>query len=274
MAILITGAKGFVGSALSDFLKRTGREIVLLEADIADKKEVLDFKYDGPIETIVHLAGVIGGKNNDAFKRVNIEGTKNITELGRKLQVKKIVFISSLRVLSSLSDPYIDSKREAEKIVVSSGLPYVVLRPSIIYGPGDNKNFAFLLRLIRILPLVPIFNFRMQPIFVDDIVFAIAKCLDLPASQTIDLAGTEIVSYRDLVLLLKARGYKIRTINMPRLFGALLKFFSWLPFSPMTSWQVKTLLSDEIFIRSQSWSLLEIKTTPFSEGLDKLLKNL
>lgn len=273
MAILITGGTGFVGSALADFFKKNGQESVLLRADIADKKEVLNFKYGKPIETIVHLAGVISSKNNDVFKRVNVDGTRNIAELGKKLQVKRIIFISSLRVLSSFSDPYINSKREAEKIVVDSGLPYVILRPSIIYGPDDDKNIAFLLRLIKILPVVPIFDFRMQPIFVDDIVLAIARCLCLSASRVMDLAGTEIVSYRDIIGLLEAKGYKIRSVDAPRLFAALLKIFSWLPFSPMPSWQVKTLLSDEIFIRCQGWSLLDIKTTPFSDGLDKLFKN-
>ena len=274
MAILITGGKGFVGSILVDFFKKTGRKIVLMEADITNKKEVLDFKSEESIEAIVHLAGVISGKNKEVFRRVNIEGTRNIMELGQKLQVKKIIFISSLRVLSLSGNPYIDSKREAEKIVAGSGLPYIILRPSLIYGPGDNKNLAFLLRLIKILPVVPIFNFRMRPIFVEDVVLAIAKCLDLPANQTINLAGGETISYHDLIELLKVRGYKIKSINAPRLFAVLLKFFSWLPFSPISSWQAKTLLADEVFVQDQWPSLLGIRETSFSDGLNRLLKNL
>ena len=273
MAILITGGKGFVGASLADFLKKTGQKVILLESDIASKKEVLNFKNDEPIEAIVHLAGVISGKNREAFRQINIEGTRNITEFGQKMRVKKIIFISSLRVLSSLSDPYIDSKREAEKIVIESSLPYIILRPSLIYGPGDNKNITQLVRLIKNLPIVPIFNFRLQPIFVEDVVLAIVKCLDLPADQIINLAGGEIISYRDLIELLRAKGYRIKSINAPRLFAVLLKIFSYLPFSPMSSWQVKTLLADEVSVQDQWPSLLGIKETPFSEGFNKLLKN-
>lgn len=274
MAILITGGEGFVGSYLVKFFKKIDQEIVLMKADIANQKEVLNWQSNRPIEVIVHLAGVLGGRNKEIFQRVNIEGTRNIVGLGQKLQVKRIIFISSLRVLSSLSDPYIHSKRSAEKIVIESGLPYVILRPSLIYGPGDNKNITFLLKLIKSLPVVPIFNFRMQPIFVDDIVSAIVKCLELPANQVIDLAGREIVSYRNLVERLRANGYKIKSINAPRLFAVLLKLFSRLPFSPISSWQAKTLLADEIFVQDQGWSWLGTEEITFSDGFDKLLKNL
>ncbi|MBU2037490.1 NAD-dependent epimerase/dehydratase family protein [Patescibacteria group bacterium] len=274
MAILITGGKGFVGAGLADFLKKTGQKVVLLENNIANKKEILNFKSNEPIEAIVHLAGVISGKNRETFRQINIEGTRNITELGQKLQVKKIIFISSLRVLSSLSDPYIDSKREAEKIVVGSGLPYVILRPSLIYGPGDNKNITQLARLMKRLPVVPVFNFRWQPIFINDLVEAIVKCLVLPNSQIINMAGRETVSYKDIIDRLRAKGLKAIVINAPRFWSLLLRFFSYFPFSPLTNWQVKTLLADEIFPEYYWYDLLNIKSAPFSEGLDKLLKNL
>ena len=274
MGILITGEKGFVGSRLAEFLKGSGRKVFFLEKDLIDREGILSCNFGEPIEAIVHLAGIIGGRKTEDFQRINVEGTRNIVDLGRKLGVKKIVFISSLRVISSRSDPYIDSKREAEKIVAESGLLYVILRPSLIYGPGDNKNITQLVRLMKCLPLVPAFNFSVQPVFIDDVAVAISKCLDLSASQVINMAGSQTVSYIDLANLLRAKGYKIKLLMAPRFFGVCLKLVSCLPFFPIAPWQAETLLTSEVFSEYYWKALLEIKETDFPDGLDKLLKTI
>jgi len=271
MSILITGAQGFVGSRLVSFLKEAGFDVISFDSDICDRQAVLNYPGDKKIDTVIHLAGVLSSRDRSLFQKINVDGTKNVVDLCKKLNVDRLIFMSSLRVLSAQkNDPYVNSKKEAENSVINPGVPYIILRPSIIYGPGDNKNISFLLRLIKTLPMAPVFNFRLQPIFVDDAVCAIVKCLDLPPNQTINMAGRETISYADLLDFLKSKGYKIHTLNTPKLFNFLLKAFSYLPFSPVPHWQIKTLLADEIFEEYGWLELFKLKPTSLAEGLTKM----
>lgn len=272
MAVLITGGTGFIGSHLISFLRKRGEEVILFQGDISKIEDVENFQPVQKVEALIHLAAVVNQKDKSIFGKVNVEGTKNIIELGRRLQVGRLIFLSSIRVLSSSGDPYVDSKKEAEKIVVNSGLPYLILRPSMVYGPGDKKNIGFLLKLAKIMPMMPVLNFRMQPIFIDDLIKVIFACLGVSTNQTINIVGPEIITFTDLLAHLKVLGFKFYKLNAPRFFSFLIKIFSFLPFFPLPRWQVKTLLADEIFEEHQWRELFKIKETPFIEGLSKTLR--
>lgn len=271
MVVLVTGAKGFVGSRLVNFLKKKGYEVLSFEGDMTKQEDIQNFSANRKIEAVIHLAAVINAKKRVIFQKVNVEGTKRIIDLSRRLGAGRLIFLSSIRILSAARDTYIDSKREAEKIVVNSGLPYIILRPSMVYGPGDKKNIGFLLKLAKIMPMMPVFNFRMQPVFIDDLVKVISACLSVSASQTINIVGPEIITFADLLAHLKLLGFKFYKLNAPCFFSFLIKIFSFLPFFPLPRWQVKTLLADEIFEEHQWRELFKIKETPFIEGLSKTL---
>jgi len=272
MAILITGGKGFVGSALVSFLKKKGREVFLFEGDISDRESILKFNSVRHIDAIIHLAGVLNQKNVAIFRRINIEGTRNIVDLGKKIGVDKLIFVSSIRVLSSLSNPYIDSKREAEKIVKNSGLPYIILRPSIIYGPGDNKNIGLIIRVAKFMPLMPSLNFNMQPIFIDDIIKIIDACLEYQTETILNISGQEIITFDDVLRKLKSLNYKFYIINQPLLFSFVVKLISLFPLFPLTSWQVRGLFAKEVFSGSSWPELFNVNPTLFSEGILKTIE--
>ncbi|MEK9183282.1 MAG: NAD(P)-dependent oxidoreductase [Patescibacteria group bacterium] len=271
MAILITGGTGFIGSYLVEQLKKNGNEVVLFTGDVSKKEDTQSFCSDEKIDALIHLAAIIGHKNKKFIERVNVDGTNNIIEMGRRLDVRRLIFLSSIRVLSKLNDPYIDSKRAAEKNILGSGLPYIILRPSMVYGPGDNKNVWFLLKLARIALIMPVLNFRLQPIFIEDLVMAISACIDSSANQIINMAGLEIISFETILNYLKNFGYKFWKINAPVFFSGLIRVISFLPFFPLTLWQIKTLLSDEVY-KSDDWQkLLNVVATPFVKGLEATL---
>lgn len=271
MAILVTGGTGFIGSRLAEQLKKNGNEVVLFSGDISKKEDTRGFRGDEKVDVLIHLAAVISHKNKKILEGVNINGTNNVIEMGRRLGIKRLIFLSSIRVLSKSNDPYIDSKRAAEECVVNSGLPYIILRPSMVYGPGDNKNIGFLVKLAKILPIMPVLNFRLQPIFIDDLIKAICACLNLPVNQIINIVGPEVISFEIILNYLKEFGYKFWKINAPAFFSGLIRAISFLPFFPVTSWQTKTLLSDEVYKGDDWQKLLNINTTPFVEGLKSIL---
>jgi len=272
MAILITGSGGFIGSRLSILLKENDYDIVTFQGDITNRNEVLDFQTEQEIETVIHLANVIDKKNTEIFRKVNVEGTKNIVDFCKKNNTGRLIFLSSLKVLSRAGNPYNESKREAEKIIAASEVPHIILRPSMVYGPGDKKNIGFLLKLAKKLPFMPGFRFRMQLLFIDDLAQIIMKSLDLPSNQVINIAGRAI-SYMDILKALKGLGYKFSIINWPDFFKSVLKIVCRLPFSPMPAWQIDSLLADEIFEEYNWRKLFNMEETTLQEGLLKTIKN-
>lgn len=271
MAILITGAKGFIGSRLAILLKEHGSDIVFFEGDIANRSQVLGWRTNKNIDQVIHLANVTNKKYSQIFRDVNIEGTRNIVDYCKKNKIERLIFLSSLKVLSRLSNPYNESKREAEKIIIASGVPYIILRPSMVFGPGDRKNIGFLLKIAKILPLLPGLGFRLQLVYVDDLAKMMIASLKIESGQVINIAG-QTVSFADLLKSLKGFGYKFFIVSWPKFFALILKTAGRLGLMPMPAWQVDSLLADEIFDESNWHKIFNIKETSLREGLIKTAK--
>lgn len=272
MAVLITGGKGFVGRQLVERLKGAGHSVVLFEGDIKDKNSVLNFTVKNQITAVVHLAAKIGGRDKEETRRVNVDGTSNIVEFCRKFDVPRLIFLSSIKVLSSGSDPYVDSKRAAEKIITDSNVPYIILRPGMIYGPGDKKNLGLLVKAARRLFILPVLNFKIQPVFVSDLTKIIEKCLTADLGRILNIAGVGVIDGAGVLKSIKSCGYKFLTLNAPGIFAFFAKIFSLLPFSPITFWQIKSLLSGEIY-KSDDWQMIfDVKATSFAEGMAVVCK--
>jgi nucleoside-diphosphate-sugar epimerase len=265
MAVLITGNRGFVGSHLAPFLKEQGYKIIFFEGDVSNKTDVDNFRTGEKIEAVVHLAAAINRKNKEDFYRVNVLGTGNIIDLCRRLNAGRLIFLSTIKVLSSLTNPYNESKKQAEKLVADSGLPHIILRPSMIYGPGDKSNLGFLLKMAKKMPLMPFFDFKIQPLYVADLVKIIAACLDAPTNKILNITGQEIISMKDILEILKKSDYKFLAIPVPNFF---IKLCAILPFFPMASWQIKSLFSNEIYESSGWEELFGLKATPFNEAIE------
>jgi len=271
MEVLLTGGRGFVGRNLFGALRSAGLSVKLFEGDLRDRERVLSLAQSDKIDCIIHLAGLVSGKNTSDFRSVNVEGTKNIADLSRRLGAK-LIFLSSLKVIFSFDDPYVRSKREAERILAETvGLRYIILRPSMIYGPGDKKNIGQLIRLAKIFRALPAFNFRLQLIFIDDLVKAIVASLSLEPNRVVDLGG-QIIGFGDFLKLLQAGGLNFSIVRWPGFFAALVRFFSVLPLSPFPAWQVRSLMADEV-ADDRIWAgLLKIEQTPLEAGVKRILR--
>jgi UDP-glucose 4-epimerase len=196
MKVLVTGASGFVGSALVEFLSkisdisvvamvRSSLDVTLNTnveyrvAEICAAGEISIFLED--IDVVVHLAGrvhIMNDKSSDPYKefrRVNTKGTISLAQLSAKSGVKRFIFLSTIKVngdsneLTSAfsvhsspkpSDPYSASKYEAElglqKIASNSTLSYTIIRPTIVYGPGVKGNLSTLIKLLKLRLPIPL----------------------------------------------------------------------------------------------------------------------
>lgn len=241
--VLVTGASGFVGSALLARLATDARHLLraavrrplpdldpaIEQAAVGDLDAATDWRDAlAGVDVVVHTAArvhVMRDREADplqAFRRVNVEGTRRLARDAAAAGVRRFVFLSSIKVNGESTspgrpfraddvpapvDPYGVSKREAEaalqEVGRDSGMQWVVIRPPLVYGPGVKANFAALMRLVARgvpLPLGAIDN-RRTLVALDNLVDLIATCIDHPAAANqVFLAGdAEDLSTTDLL---------------------------------------------------------------------------
>lgn len=243
MRVLITGANGFIGRSLLRFLADAGhtvkaavrRPIKLshvgkcsLVGDIGPETDWADALTD--VDVIVHLAArvhVMHGNGPDAlsvFRRVNVEGTRNLAYAAAQAGVRRFIFVSSVKVNGEMTrerpfdeemkpapeDAYGVSKWEAEQALHAvsrqTGLDVVILRIPLVYGPGVGANFLRLMQLVSQglpLPLASIQNLRSL-LYVENLSDAINTCLEHPNApgRTFLVSDGEDVSTPTLIRLL------------------------------------------------------------------------
>jgi nucleoside-diphosphate-sugar epimerase len=210
--ILITGASGFVGSALVPALAPRHRIVVATRGAAAgpgcESRVVGEIGPDTDwsaalqgIDCVVHLAGLAHVADSaESFQRINCAGTLRLAEEAQRAGVARLVFLSSVKVNGEATaptpfrdadpprpvGPYALSKRAAEQglalLAPRGGMAIVILRPPLIYGPGVKANMLSLLRLCRLgvpLPFGAIDN-RRSLLYLGNLVDAIRRVVEAP----------------------------------------------------------------------------------------------
>ena len=236
MTVLVTGASGLLGRRVVQQLletnhevramvRRPGSERVLATpptdicyGDVGNPDALAEACRD--ITAVIHLVAVIRGGPRQ-FDAINRQGTENIVAAAKEAgSVKRFIHVSALGAANTPRLQYLHSKWQGEQAVISSGLPYVILRPSLIFGPGDEftTSVAALVRTMPVIPVIGSGNNRLQPIHVDDV----ARCIALSVSgnirgnRTIEIGGPEQLSYNEIVSVVgRTLGRKVRKVNVP-----------------------------------------------------------
>lgn len=218
MRILVTGASGFIGSGLVAKLAEQGHEVCALMRPTASSEFLKGVKFTRlsgdlrdmgsliraceNIEAVIHLAGLTAAKSREEYFRFNAEGTKNLaTAAMQSKSLKKFIYVSTQAAggpSSGLSpkteaEPdhpvsmYGESKLRGELYLdeYKGKLPFIVLRPTAVYGPRDRNVYLFFKMIQKQwMPVLPCrtptghkyYNF----IYVDDFIDSIVQSLDAP----------------------------------------------------------------------------------------------
>ncbi len=265
--ILITGGSGFIGRRVVSRLTDSGHGVRVLArgqrgAELPEAVETVKGNVasgDGlpeamsGIEKVVHLVAIIRESGGQTFKGVIREGTERLVEAAKLAGVAKIVYVSAIGAQDDPKYPYLQAKWEAERAVTFSGLTYVILRPSIVFGEGDEFINA-LAGLVRYNPIVPVAGdgkAKFQPIWVEDLVTCIVGCLEGEAhdGQTLEVGGPEHLTYDELLDAVKeALGKSRAKAHVPlAVMRPLAQVMEWvLPKPPVTPEQLKMLALDNI----------------------------
>jgi len=214
-SILITGASGFLGRSLLEQVVGIGDRVVcfgrtrpattgiefrqgsLLQA--GDCRRALE-----GCDTVLHLAAVTGKQKPEEYFRVNTEGTRVLLRAAKDAGVRAFLYVSSIaaKFKNRFPYPYAESKRKAEDLVRAGGLPWTIVRPTMIFGSGSPVQQGLKgLALLLVVPLVGDGRVPVQPVFVDDAARIIA---DLRAGgQTIEIGGPEVLTMEQLLMRMR-----------------------------------------------------------------------
>ena len=223
--ILVTGGTGFVGGHVVHALRSAEKDVRVLVRDPrkAERLEVWGASLArgdvndptglrGAVEgcdTVIHLVAIRQGRE-ERFQRVMIGGTRDLLAAATAAGVRRFVHMSALGTTEQTKDlvPYYRAKWETEQLVKSSAIPFVIFRPSFVFGV-DGGILPTFMKLARFAPVTPIVGSgrqRIQPIWVDDVAGYFLRAVDLDAAtgKTFELGGPDVVSWNEFWERLKA----------------------------------------------------------------------
>lgn len=180
MKLAVTGATGFVGGRLLLAAREAGHivraitrrpmpprdGVELVEGSLEDAA-ALDRLCEGA-DAIIHVAGVINARDHAGFEAGNVAGTAAILAAAKSASVPRFVHVSSLAAREPELSRYGASKARAEVLVKTAGIPFAIVRPPAVYGPGDRETFELFKMAIRGLIALPPAG-RLSVLHADDL---------------------------------------------------------------------------------------------------------
>ena len=236
MTVLVTGATGFLGRQVVQRLLETNHEVRVMVRQPGSESlfptPLTDVCYGNVsdpdalaeacrgISEVIHLVAVIRGGPRQ-FDAINRQGTANVVAAAKEAgSVRRFVHVSAVGADNVPRLRYLHSKWQGEQEVVNSGLPHVIIRPSLIFGPGDEFTNAVgaLVRLSPVTPVIGSGNNRLQPIHVEDVARCVALSLsgNIRGSRTVEIGGPDQLSYNEILrIVAQTMGRRRLRINVP-----------------------------------------------------------
>jgi NADH dehydrogenase len=273
--VTVFGGSGFVGTQAVRYLAKAGwrirvavrnpnlaykmrllgdvGQVDVVQANIRNRAS-LDRALQGSAASL-NLVAVMRDQGRQGFQALHVMGARNVAEAARAAGVTRVVQMSALGADPASPSKYARTKAEGEAETRAIYPDAAIVRPSVIFGPGDGlfERFAAMAQMSPFLPLVGGGLTRFQPVFVGDVGKALARIVTDPAAagQTYELGGPAALSFRELMeLLLAETGQRRLLLPIPfpvaRGLGSVFDLVGGLLPPPITADQVELLKADNV----------------------------
>ena len=210
----VTGAFGYSGKYIAKRLLDAGEDVMTLtnslhkENPFGEKVRAYPFNWDRPEKLIESLQGVsvlyntywVRFNYKDFTHQMAVDNTIKLFDAATKAGVERIVHVSITNPSEESSLEYFQGKARLERALIQSGMSYAILRPTVLFGKEDIliNNIAWVLRHLPVFGVFGDGEYRIQPIYVDDLAALAVAQGRLRENVIIDAIGPETFTYREL----------------------------------------------------------------------------
>ena len=297
MEILVAGGTGFIGSRVVDELLAKGEHRVkvmtrdpartrpkpgvgYVRGDVADPA-TLD-AATREVDVVVHAVQfpnhpVENPRRGWTYERVDGAGTERMAAAAAKNGVKRFVYLGGAGTRAGRTEPWFRAKERAERAVTSSGMEYVIFRPSWIYGPDDrsmNKFVAF----VKYLPVVPVIGSgqeRVQASHVEDVAKVVAAAVDEPAAtnRVFEIGSRPPLTMDEIIrTIMRVLGKRKPLLHQPAwLVKIPAAVIQYVPNAPLSPGAVDFITMDEQVDPSAAEQVFGIQFRSLEAGLREYL---
>jgi NADH dehydrogenase len=215
---VITGAFSYTGKYITRRLLAMGKHVRTLTGHpnnpnpFGDAVEVFPFDFDQPQQLVKHLHGATTLYNTYWIRFAHgsmtfdkaVEQTKILIHAAEEAGVQRIVHVSITNPSETSRLPYFRGKAILEQTILHSTLSHAVIRPTVIFGDEDIliNNIAWLLRRFPVFPIFGSGQYRLQPIYVEDMADIVVNAGQHNDNQIIEAVGPDIFTFEELVRLI------------------------------------------------------------------------
>ncbi|MCH8122921.1 MAG: NAD(P)H-binding protein [Bacteroidetes bacterium] len=265
----VTGAFGYSGKYIAKRLLDQGHEVITLTNSpdranpFAGRVKPYPFNFDHPEELTQSLRGVSVlyntywvRFNHRLFKHADaVRNTERLFEAAKEANVERIVHLSITNPSEDSSLEYFSGKARLERALADSGISYAILRPTVLFGKEDIliNNIAWALRRLPVFGVFGDGEYRLQPIYVDDMAALAVEQGARRDHVTIDAIGPETFAYRELVKVIgETIGKKRPVISVPPAVGVLAAWIlgKFVGDVLITHEEIKGLMADLLHVDS------------------------
>lgn len=292
--VAVTGGLGVMGTALVKGLLNRGFQVRVIdnsdrfrdrlagtdaEIRIADitQPSTLAGLFAG-VSIVFHLAAVLIAHDDRIFKKVNVEGTRNVVAAATEAGASQFIHVSSASVTYPFTTNYSLSKRESEEIVRSqTRMGWTIVRPTLAYNETGGEEFNMFLAYLRKYPVVPFIGdgtAMKRPVHCDDLMAGFLAVVNNPVAlgKTYAFSGGEAIRIGDMArLMLRHVGETKPFVHLPvpvcKVIAAVAKKVQKRPF--LTWNAIAGVIQDADLDNGEAMRDLGYKPLTFREGLQK-----
>jgi uncharacterized protein YbjT (DUF2867 family) len=229
---VVTGAFGYTGRYIAERLLEAGRRVRTLTAHpdrpnpFGPRVEVSSLDFDDAALLAEHLRGaetlyntywIRFERGETTFERA-VRNSGILFEAARSAGVERIVLVGITNPSEDSPLPYFRGKARVERLLGESGVPFAVVRPTVVFGANDIlvNNLAYLLRRVPVFGIPGSGAYRVRPVAVEDVASLCVAAAAEPTGETIDAVGPETFTFEELLrTIARTIRRRVRFVRVP-----------------------------------------------------------